>query len=190
MHVLSRRDAIRAFGLASITPLLQAQEQGPRKVVFTNPGENRFAYTVPAMKAGAACKPTSNDSGGACSIFELVSPPRSGPPRHIHHREDEWYYLLTGALLFEVGDVKYTLQPGASIWGPRDTPHVWGNPGPNEARMILMCQPGGFENFFDELAKAGADMVDMNRAMAKYGMEMVGPPLFAPTANSNRHGGR
>lgn len=157
------------------------------KGVVTNPGENRFAYTVPGLKTGAACKLTSEDSGGACSIFELAAPPRVGPPRHIHHREDEWYYVLAGTMLFEVGDVKYTLQPGGSVWGPRDIPHVWGNPGPAEARMILVCQPGGFEVFFDEFVKAGNDMSEMNRVMAKYGMEMTGPPLFSLPDSQPQH---
>jgi quercetin dioxygenase-like cupin family protein len=184
MHIITRRNAMQMFGLASITPLLHAQGITSRQVVTTTPGENRFAYTVPGLKTGAPCKLTAKDTGGACSIFELITPPRMGPPRHVHHREDEWYYVLQGEFLFEVGGVQYALQTGATIWAPRDIPHVWANKGTTDARMILMCQPGGFENFFDELAKAQSDKVtsvEMDRLMAKYGMEMLGPPMFAPS---------
>ncbi len=48
--------------------------------------------------------------------------------------------------------------------------------------MILLCQPGGFERFFDELAKSEMNKDTPERMvqlMAKYGMEMLGPPLFA-----------
>jgi quercetin dioxygenase-like cupin family protein len=124
MPILSRRNAVQAFGIASIATFLPAQPVTHRKVVVTKPGENRFAYTVPELRSGAACKVTNEDSAGTCSLFELVAPPQTGPPRHIHHREDEWYYVLAGEFLFEVGDVKYALPVGGSIWTPRDIPHV------------------------------------------------------------------
>jgi quercetin dioxygenase-like cupin family protein len=193
MHVISRRKAIQAFGLVSITPLLPMQGQGKvlRNVVVTSPGENRFAYSVPAPRTEAACKLTSKDTSGACSIFELVTAPRTGPPRHVHHREDEWYYVLTGKFLFEVGGVKYTLQPGATIWAPRDIPHVWANTDTVDGKMILLCQPGGFENFFDALAKAEDDKApptEMARLLEQFGMEMLGPPLFAPATQTVSRG--
>jgi quercetin dioxygenase-like cupin family protein len=185
MPILSRRTALQAFGIASITSLLPAQAVASRKVVVTKPGENRFAYTVPELRSGAACKLTNEDSAGACSLFELVARPQTGPARHIHHREDEWYYVLAGEFLFEVGGVKYTLPAGGSIWAPRDIPHVWANTSTTEGRVILMCQPGGFENFFDACVKGMMDKVSnaqMEKIYAKYGMEMSGPPLFPPTS--------
>jgi quercetin dioxygenase-like cupin family protein len=185
MPILSRRTALQAFGIASITSLLPAQAVTHRKVVVTKPAENRFAYTVPELRSGAACKVTNEDSAGACSLFELVARPQTGPPRHIHHREDEWYYVLAGEFLFEVDGVKYTLPVGGSIWAPRDLPHVWANTSTTEGRMILMCQPGGFENFFDAFVKGMIDKVSpaqMEQLYARYGMEMLGPPLFPPTA--------
>jgi mannose-6-phosphate isomerase-like protein (cupin superfamily) len=115
----------------------------------------------------------------------LVARPQTGPPRHIHHREDEWYYVLAGEFLFEVDGVKYTLPVGGSIWAPRDIPHVWANTSTTEGRVILMCQPGGFENFFDAFVKGMIDKVSpaqMEQIHARYGMEMLGPPLFPPTA--------
>lgn len=52
--------------------------------------------------------------------------------------------------------------------GPRDIPHVLGNPGPTEARMTLPCKPGGFETSSNELAKAAADMAGIICVMAKH----------------------
>lgn len=185
MPILSRRTALQAFGIASITSFLPTQAVTPRKVVVTKPGENRFAYTVPELRSGAACKLTNEDSAGACSLFELVAGPHTGPPRHIHHREDEWYYVLAGEFLFEVDGVKYTLPVGGSIWAPRDIPHVWANRSTTEGRLILMSQPGGFENFFDALGKGMIDKVSpaqMEQIYARYGLEMLGPPLFPPPA--------
>lgn len=181
MSVIGRRQALQLFGLASFTPFVSADVPADRKGIVVRPGENRYNYTVAAMRTGAACKLTSQDSGGTSSIFELVTPPRTGPPRHVHHREDEWYYVLTGQFAFEVGDAKHTVTTGGAVWAPRNTPHVWANTGTRNGRMILICQPGGFEQFFDDFAKAGMSKdasAQMVQAMEKYGMEMLGPPLL------------
>jgi quercetin dioxygenase-like cupin family protein len=183
MPIVDRRTALQAFGIASISSLLSGQAAANRKAFMVDPGENRFDYSAAHLKKGAACKVTKEDSIGSCSIFELVTPPKGGPPRHIHHREDEWYYVLSGEYLFEVENDKYTLPIGASIWAPRDIPHVWANAGTTDGRIILMCQPGGFENFFDESAKGMMDKMtaaQMEAIAEKYGMEMLGPPLFPP----------
>ena len=48
--------------------------------------------------------------------------------------------------------------------------------------MLLVCQPGGFEHFFDEMGNVPQNEKSpgkMRTLMAKYGMEMLGPPLFA-----------
>src|SRR5678815_5230281 len=93
MNSINRRTLLYAFGLASAT---QA-ELSP-------------------------CKLTSEDSGGTLSAFELSALPQSGPMRHVHHREDEWYYVLSGEFLFKAGDETHTLPVGGSIWLPRDIP--------------------------------------------------------------------
>ena len=69
---------------------------------------------------------------------------------------------------------------------PRDIPHTWANTSNAEAKLILVCQPGGFEKFFEEMgnemAKVSSDaaMQKMKDVMAKYGMELLGPPLLKP----------
>ena len=39
-------------------------------------------------------KAVSQDTNGAHMFFEASVPPQSGPPPHIHHREDEALYVL------------------------------------------------------------------------------------------------
>ncbi len=114
-------------------------------------------------------------------MFEFIIAPRQGPPRHVHHREDETYHVLTGEFLFEVGGTKYTLVPGATIFAPRDVPHCWANTAATESKMIMACTPGGFEGFFEESAKAmvaKSSPAQMDEVMTKFGCELVGPPLF------------
>jgi quercetin dioxygenase-like cupin family protein len=188
MVEIDRRSLLYAFGIAFLTPLLSAQTAA-RQVAVSKPGESRYKFTHPQMNP--LCMVTSQDSAGSISMFEFIIAPKQGPPRHVHHREDETYYILTGEFLFEVGGTKYSLLPGSTIYAPRDVPHCWANVATAESRMIMACTPGGFEGFFDESSKAMMDKASpegnshenysgqqMNKIMAKYGCELLGPPLF------------
>lgn len=186
MSGLNRRNLLYAFGLASVTPLLPAQTASIGKVSVAMPGESRFAFSTASQAKLSPCKLTAGDTGGALTAFELSALPQTGPFLHVHHREDEWYYVLSGEFLFQAGGVEHTLPAGASIWLPRGIPHVWANMGTTENKLILVCQPGGFEKFFEEMgaamskADAAAAEKTMAAMFAKYGMEMLGPPLFKP----------
>jgi mannose-6-phosphate isomerase-like protein (cupin superfamily) len=178
---MDRRTLLYLFGLASVSPLLPSAAAEVGKAIASKPGENRFPFASAEQAKRTACKVTSEDSGGACSIFEMSVFPRSGPSLHVHHKEDEWYYVLSGTFLFKVGGEEFNLPTGGCIWAPRDVPHVWANMGTTEGKLILTCLPGGFEKFFDELGKVPMDklsMETMGMIMKKYGMDLLGPPLL------------
>lgn len=193
MTEVSRRNLLVAFGVVYAAPLFGAEPKpASQRVAVAKPGESRFKFTSQQFSQLTTCKVTSEDSGGACSIFELGAPPRFGPPQHVHHREDEWYYVLTGDFLFEVGGQQYSLTTGASIWLPRDIPHCWANSGTTNGKVILLCEPGGFEKFFEEASQMPpltsqdpTDLQKLHALHAKYGMELLGPPLFpVPTTQA------
>lgn len=185
-YAIDRRTLLHAFGIAAVSRILPAQTATRDKVTVAKPGESRFSFSNAQQASLSPCKLTSEDSRGSLSVFELSALPQTGPFLHVHHREDEWYYVLSGEFLFKAGAESHTLPVGGSIWLPRGIPHIWANVSNIEAKLILVCQPGGFEKFFEEmgseLAKAdGASAQDkMKEVMAKYGMELLGPPLFKP----------
>jgi quercetin dioxygenase-like cupin family protein len=175
---MDRRTLLYAIGAVVATPLISAETQ-TTELAVSKPGESRFAYANPRQAALSPCKLTSADSAGMLSTFELIVPSRSGPVRHVHHREDEWIYVIAGEFRFEVGNQKLDLAPGGSVWMPRGIAHVWGNASQSNGKLLMACQPGGFEKFFDELSKISAtDPAEIKKVMAKYGMDYAGPPLF------------
>lgn len=191
MPNLDRRSLLYLFGIASVSPLLRAQTAVTGKVAVAKPGESRFVFSSAQQSWLTPCKLTAEDTAGALTAFELSAHPQTGPFLHVHHREDEWYYVLSGEFLFKAGGEPHTLTAGASIWLPRGIPHVWANTSSADAKLILVCQPGGFEKFFEEM---GAEMAKVDSAsaqnkmrevMAKYGMELLGPPLFKPLRNEH-----
>jgi mannose-6-phosphate isomerase-like protein (cupin superfamily) len=182
MPTIDRRTLLCAFGISSAVLALPVRGNAAGRVAVAKTGENRFPFANSVQAKASPCKVTNEDSGGACTVLELNALPRSGPFLHVHHREDEWYYAISSEFIFKAASEEFNLSSGGSIWLPRGIPHVWANTSTSEGKLILMCQPGGFERFFDEIGnvpigKKNADT--MKELMAKYGMEMLGRPIFA-----------
>ena len=76
-------------------------------------------------------------------------------PLHIHHTDDEGFYVLEGSATIYVGDEVVELGPGQHAFGPRGIPHRFVI-GPEGARMIWVLTPGGFEDFVEEASVPAA----------------------------------
>ena len=66
---------------------------------------------------------TAADTGGLMTIVEVTEPPRHEAPLHVHHREDEAFYILEGSATIHVGDESFDVGPGDYAVGARDIPH-------------------------------------------------------------------
>lgn len=123
------------------------------------------------------------DTGGRMSIVESVSPDGSGPPRHIHHEEDETFVLLTGRCTFWVSGVSSDRGPGESVFIPRGTEHTFRVVGGQSCQHLVILTPGGFEAFFKEMAerqyRIPEDMVVINETAKRHNLSFTGPPLDA-----------
>jgi mannose-6-phosphate isomerase-like protein (cupin superfamily) len=99
-------------------------------------------------------KISSHKTGRAYSLFEVATQPGTGPPPHIHHREDESFYVLEGDYEFLVEG--RTLRVGAAslLYVPKGTLHSHKNVGEGVGRMLVSQTPGGlYEHFFEEVGK-------------------------------------
>jgi mannose-6-phosphate isomerase-like protein (cupin superfamily) len=102
-------------------------------------------------------KQTGAETGGLFALVEVVGLPGSGPPPHIHHRVDEVYCLLEGALEILDGDHNFTAEAGSVFRIPKGTLHAWKNRTDEPARTLLFICPAGFEGFFEEAGVQAAD---------------------------------
>jgi mannose-6-phosphate isomerase-like protein (cupin superfamily) len=64
-------------------------------------------------------------TGGALSLFEEITPPRAGPPLHVHAAADEFFRVLEGRYLFRAGDATIEASEGDTLVVPRGTPHCF-----------------------------------------------------------------
>ena len=117
------------------------------------------------------------DTAGALSLSASVLEPGSHAPLHVHSREDETFYLITGQLEARVGDERAVLRAGDCIFLPRGIPHQLTNTGSVAAQVIMLIHPPGLERFFDEvdqLASHGPTSPEvMCETAARYGVTIL-----------------
>jgi quercetin dioxygenase-like cupin family protein len=103
-------------------------------------------------------KLTSQQTGGACYLFESVFDPETGNQLHVHGREDEIAYVLEGALEVRIPRRKTrSLDAGGIARLPKGLPHAIRNPLKTPSRYLFIAVPGGLDLWFDAVADAKRD---------------------------------
>ena len=125
--------------------------QGLRPVVVgKDEGEARWW-----LGSLAVIKVTAAETGGLMSIIEVTDAPGAEVPWHVHHREDEGFWILEGSATFEVGETKVDAGPGDYLFGPRGIPHRY-TVGADGCRLLFLMTPGGFENLVIGMSEPAA----------------------------------
>ena len=131
-------------------------------------------------------KATAEDTGGLFGLIDQsYAPPGFAAPPHVHHAEDEAFYVLEGQITVHRGDEVFGAAAGAFVWLPRDIPHWFHVEGPTPARILQWTCPGGLERFFVEMGQpitdpttppAGPpDVAKLLDLAARYHVEILGP---------------
>jgi len=148
------------------------------------PGEGEATWFQPNRMVVKATAETTN---GGFGLLESWVRPGSSPPLHVHHREDESFWVLEGKVWFRCGDLDIDAGPGTFVFLPRDVPHTFRVEGDEPARLLTLLTPGGGEGFFVDggrppegpgLPPPGPpDVAKLMEISGAYGAEIIGPPL-------------
>ncbi len=128
-------------------------------------------------------KVSSRDTGGALCIYDTTRWSKGGPALHRHHFQDEWFYVIRGEFVVQVGGRTMGLHPGDSAFAPRAVPHAFAKISEGEGQMLVLFQPAGsMEDFFLQMSRIGKEIPEdqatvLKRLCEEHGMEVVGPPL-------------
>ncbi|MDG3004474.1 cupin domain-containing protein [Paludisphaera mucosa] len=128
---------------------------------------------------------TGAETAGACFIFEAYVPSGNGSPPHVHHREDELFYVVEGEFEFTVAGATMRLTAGGSLLGRRDVPHRFRNVGPDAGKLIIAVTPAGLDDYFMEVGAklegpdsppippTPEDVARLREAAPRYGLEIL-----------------
>jgi quercetin dioxygenase-like cupin family protein len=125
------------------------------------------------------------------SILEHFVPHGFSPPFHLHRSEDEVFHVLDGEFRVRVQDQDHRLGAGDILLAPKGVPHTYRVESPQAGRCLTITARGDFERFVRAVSRpaeqpelpppAGPPSADAIQALrataAKYGIELVGPPL-------------
>lgn len=131
-------------------------------------------------------KATGKETAGLYTLVEVLEPDGAEGPLHVHHREDEGFWVLEGELTFQIGDQTLNAGPGSFVFGPKGIPHSYRvDAGP--ARLLYMLSPAGFEELIyatsepaqsltlppPQAAPDEAEMAKLLSTVREYGAEIL-----------------
>ena len=146
-------------------------------------GEARFGkhfkmkgVTINILDTKISGKDTDND----LVVFEQTGLTlKGGPPLHIHPNQDEWFYIIEGEYVFQVGEEKHSLQSGDTIFLPRNVPHAFIQLS-EKGKMIVSFLPAGkMESFFEvtDSWTSPPTKEELSKVFLDHDMKIVGLPL-------------
>lgn len=144
-------------------------------------------HTVWSLGGRFTMKLSGADVADRFFVTEALAFHTTEPPLHIHHREDEAWYVLEGQMTFYVADEVLEAPAGAFVFGPRGVPHTF-IVDVEPTRVLVFGSPAGFEQFALELGHPGSGDTPppdlsipgpeiLGPVAERYGIEVVGPPV-------------
>jgi quercetin dioxygenase-like cupin family protein len=128
-------------------------------------------------------KVTGEDTGGAFDYFIVEVAPRSGPPLHVHHKQEETLQVLKGRYKIRIGDEVFRCEEGGFAYLPSGVPHAFLNLTDEPGEIVVVYTPGGGHKFYEELgpiSRSGKpDPKAIAAVFARHDMTLLGPPLSA-----------
>jgi quercetin dioxygenase-like cupin family protein len=174
---------VLAFASTMITKAQDLDPDKPKKGFKVSAGNDRSQEELHIMGGKFNCMISSDDTNGELLAYNTVRSERGGPAFHFHHSQDEWFYVISGEFIAQVGEDKFSLKAGDSVFAPRKIPHAFAKVSEEEAQMLVLFQPAGsMEDFFKQMSKMGTSIPKDQETTLKelwrtHGMEIVGPPL-------------
>jgi quercetin dioxygenase-like cupin family protein len=148
-----------------------------------NTGEARFGkhYKMKGVTQNILdIKISGNDTENDLAVFEQTGlSPNGGPPLHIHPFQDEWFYIIEGEYLFQVGEDKYQMKSGDTIFLPRNVQHAFIQL-TKKGKMIVSYLPAGKIKAFFQVTDQWIlppSKEEIAQVFKDHEMKVVGAPI-------------
>jgi quercetin dioxygenase-like cupin family protein len=163
------------------------EQMGAKEIIAFGSGRQSLERSVWYTGWLTTFLATGKETRGQFALLEQVTRKGNVPPPHIHHKEDETFYVLEGEMTFSVGDQTIRATPGTMVFLPRDVVHSF-TIDSEQVRLLVLLAPAGLEDFFKELSVPAPSMTlpppaeipysEIQKMMAlapKFGFEIVLP---------------
>ena len=125
-------------------------------------------------------KLAASDTGSAYTVVEDNLKSTFALGLHLHRHHAETFYILEGSVDFYVDGKWMSAQTGACLHIPPGIPHAAKiSEGLDNARMLMIFQPSGFDGFLSEIAQMSQAELSDEKTMAalqdKYDIVQIGP---------------
>ncbi len=125
------------------------------------------------------------------SVIEHQAPWGDSPPLHCHRTEDEFFHILEGEFLFQLGDAQQRVGSGAMLLVPQGAVHSYRVESKTGGRFVTVTRGGDFERFVRAISRpaergelpvpAGPPGPEAMAALVgvagAHGIVFMGPPL-------------
>src|SRR2546422_8284808 len=99
-----------------------ARTSSARKPFLLKRGEGQSVWSLGGR---FTTKVAEADAGGRFALVEALAFRSTEPPLHIHHNEDEAWYILDGHMTFYVGDKVIEADAGSFVFAPSGLAHTF-----------------------------------------------------------------
>jgi len=171
------------YPLAAYSEIIKTVMTRTNKGFIVKSDEARFGqqYKMKGVTSNVLdTKISSSDTNGDIAVFEQNGhTPKGGPPLHIHPFQDEFFYIIQGEYLFQVGNDKYRMKSGDTIFLPRNVQHAFVQL-TEKGKVIVSYMPAGkMEDFFKTTDSwtSPPSIEEIKKAFEDHDMKVVGPPL-------------
>lgn len=169
-----------AVSLSVATLARYAQADTPTRGIRVAAGQDRFGEHSPlGVSRAIDFKVSGKDTASRWCSIDASWQGTGGPPLHLHHYQEEWFYVVEGDYVFQIGDEKFRVAAGDCVLAPRQVPHAFVHVRDERGKIVTVFQPAGeIERFFREYGKLrDASAEQAQRIYRAHGMELLGPPL-------------
>ncbi len=174
---------ITALPVAASARMNKSETKRTEKGFKVKSGDARFGthYKMKGITTNILdLKISGKDSNNDLAVFEQTGlTPNGGPPLHIHPLQDEWFYIIEGAYLFQVGEDKYEMTDGDTIFLPRGVQHSFVQLSEKGKAIVCYFPAGKMEAFFKETNewKSPPTQEEIKKVFEKHEMKIVGAQL-------------
>jgi len=146
--------------------------------VVVLPGQGQISSTSPGRSF--ALKLLGGATGDSVMMFEETLPVGTKSTFHLHHGSDEVAYVLSGEIMFKIGDEISVGGPGTCAFMPRGVPHAWKYTGAEPGRALFLYTPAEAGGLLEEQHRTRRGFSSMTKQEVaemcqRYGWEIVGP---------------